>query len=298
MRLVLLHDEVGHHVLDRFGSDLIHVRTADVRRGRVDVLHLPPGGRVGRHDAAATQVFVVASGSGWVEDGDGNRLRIGVGRAAVWEAGESHAVDTEEGLTALVIEGSIDVLAPTGWDGPITVAEHDPAWADWFRAIHDHVWPAVSHVATRIDHVGSTSVPGLAAKPIIDTDVVVDDPAKVPEVSKALATLGYRWRGDLGVQGRQAYARLEVDPFLPPNHLYCVVDGSRAHLDHVLLRDLLRVDPEARERYAALKRRNAVDADGDMDRYVRAKARLVAELLTRARAECGLPPVDYWDPEA
>lgn len=295
MRIVLLHDEVGHHV-DRFGSDMVHVRVADVRRGRVDVLHLPPGGRVGRHEASSTQLFLVVAGSGWVEDGEGNRLPIGVGRGAVWQAGESHGVDTAEGLTALVVEGSVEVLAPTGWDGPILVADHDPAWADWFRTVHDHLWPAVSHVATRIDHVGSTSVPGLAAKPIVDTDIVVDDPAKVPEVSGALATLGYRWRGDLGVEGREAFAPVDVDPSLPPHHLYCVVDGNRAHLDHVLLRDLLREDAEARERYADLKRRNAAEADGDMDRYVKAKARLVAELLTRARAERGLPAVDYWDP--
>ena len=77
------------------------------------------------------------------------------------------------------------------------------------------------------------------------------------------------------------------------------MEDSRAHLDHWLLRDLLRADPGARDalRYAALKRRNAELADRDMDLYVAAKAGLVAELLTRARAERGLPPVAYWDPE-
>ena len=296
MRIVRFDAEVGHHVVDRFGSDLVHVRTADVRRGRVDVLLLPAGGRVGRHDAAARQLFVVTAGSGWVEDGEGNRLAIGPGRAALWEAGESHAVDTDDGLTALVIEGEVEVLAATSWRGPIVVADADPAWADWFRRVHDHVWPAVADVAVRIDHVGSTSVPGLAAKPIVDIDIVVDDASKVGEVSKALAGIGYRWRGDLGVDGRHAYAQVAVPDDLPPHHLYCVVDGNRAHLDHVLLRDLLREDADARSRYAELKRRNAAEADGDMDHYVKAKASLVAELLTRARAERGLEPVEYWDP--
>ena len=75
-----------------------------------------------------------------------------------------------------------------------------------------------------------------------------------------------------------------------------VVDQNRAHLDHVLLRDLLREDPDARARYAELKRRNAELADDDMDVYVAAKAAFVAELLTQARAERGLPAVAYWQP--
>ena len=64
-----------------------------------------------------------------------------------------------------------------------------------------------------------------------------------------------------------------------------VVENNKAHLDHWLLRDLLREDPSARQSYAALKRRNRDLADGDMDFYVAAKAALVAELLTRARTE-------------
>ncbi|MBO0727807.1 MAG: GrpB family protein, partial [Acidimicrobiaceae bacterium] len=60
--------------------------------------------------------------------------------------------------------------------------------------------------------------------------------------------------------------------------------------------DLLRTDPQARERYASLKRRNAHLAENNMDTYVAAKAELVAELLTRARAEQGLPPETYWEP--
>ena len=69
------------------------------------------------------------------------------------------------------------------------------------RRSADHVWPAVEDVALRIDHVGSTSVPGLAAKPLIDMDIVVSRPDDVPEVVQRLAAIGYRRRGDLGVAG-------------------------------------------------------------------------------------------------
>ena len=87
------------------------------------------------------------------------------------------------------------------------------------------------------------------------------------------------------------------DEGLPPHNLYLVVENNKAHVDHWLLRDMLRGDPEARERYAALKRRNVVLANRDIDVYVAAKATLVAELLTQARAARGLPPETYWQPD-
>ena len=178
----------------------------------------------------------------------------------------------------------------------ILVADYDPAWPRWFDQLAARVWSAVADVALRVEHVGSTSVPQLAAKPIIDLDVVVASGDGVDPVIERLAGIGYQWRGDLGVQGRQAFTAVD-DRGQPPHHLYLVVEHSTAHLNHVLLRDLLRQDAEARERYAALKRANAELAAGDLEVYTAAKAAFVAALLTRARAERGLPPVEYWAPQ-
>ena len=178
----------------------------------------------------------------------------------------------------------------------MVVSDYDPEWKDWFQTVYDYVWPAVHDVAVRIDHVGSTSVPGLAAKPVIDLDIVVATEDDVRPVIERLAAIGYRWRGDLGVHGREAF-RPPPSEALPPNNLYLVVEDNRAHMDHWLLRDLLRSDDEARESYAALKRYNAEQADGDIDVYVAAKANFVAGLLSKARAERGLEPESYWDPE-
>jgi GrpB-like predicted nucleotidyltransferase (UPF0157 family) len=181
----------------------------------------------------------------------------------------------------------------------IVVAEYDPAWPRWFDALHRHVWPAVADVAVRIDHVGSTAVPGLAAKPIIDMDIVVAAEPDVRPAIDRLATIGYRWQGDLDVPGREAFRDVGDHDHdgLPAHNLYLVVEDNKAHLDHWLLRDLLRQDPDARRRYAELKRRNATVAGGDIEVYVARKASLVAELLTRARAERGLPPAIYWRPD-
>ena len=149
----------------------------------------------------------------------------------------------------------------------------------------------------RIDHVGSTAVPGLAAKPIIDIDIVVASEDQVGTVIERLATDGYRWRGDLGVVGREAFDARHADG-LPRHHLYVVVENNRAHLYHAdpLRGTLCETMPRLENATPPLKRRNAQLANNDMDVYVAAKATLVAQLLTRARAERGLPPETYWSP--
>lgn len=295
MKIFRFDEEVSIPISD-FGSDFrIGPLTEADSRVRVHVMHLPPGGRIGRHMATMPQMFVVVEGVGLVSGSEGRHRVIGPGYAALWDAGEDHDASSEEGLTAICIEGEFEVAATTV-TREVVVRDYDPEWPAWFQEVSDYVWPAVRDLAVRIDHVGSTSVPGLAAKPIIDLDIVVATEHDVRPVIESLATIGYRWRGDLGVHGREAF-RPPTSESLPPNNLYLVVEDNKAHMDHWLLRDLLLGDDEARESYAALKRYNAEHADGDIDVYVAAKANFVADLLTRARAERGFEPESYWDPE-
>jgi GrpB-like predicted nucleotidyltransferase (UPF0157 family) len=262
---------------------------------RVAVFHLPPGGAVGRHRAAAPQLFGVVAGGGWVSGDDGKRRPIACGYGALWDVGELHEVTTETGLTAICIEGDFETLAMAVTQ-VIEVVEPDPDWPTWFERVSAHVWPVVADLALRIEHVGSTSVPALAAKPIIDMDVVVPEEERVAAVIDRLASIGYQWRGDLGVEGRQAF-RPPSEPVLPRHHLYLVVENNKAHVDHWLFRETLGGDPEVRERYERLKRHNQELAGGDMDVYVAAKAAFVADVLRRARDERGLPAAQYWEPD-
>lgn len=167
----------------------------------------------------------------------------------------------------------------------LVIADYDPVWAETFRRLQAFIAPALDGISADIQHVGSTAVPGLAAKPIIDIDVVVESEAVVPLVIARLAELGYRHEGNLGLPGREAF---QQPPGLPIHHLYVVVAGSRPHLDHVLLRDLLRRDPEAADAYAAEKRRHAHLLPVSRLAYLDAKAAVVEALLSRARAEAGL----------
>ena len=84
----------------------------------------------------------------------------------------------------------------------IEIADYDPRWPATFASLRDRIAPLLPDAT--IEHVGSTSVPGLAASPIIDLDVIVADASDVPLAIALLATLRYAHRGDLGVPGREA----------------------------------------------------------------------------------------------
>ena len=163
---------------------------------------------------------------------------------------------------------------------PASVVEYDARWPVWFAEIRDGLSPYLEGIPHTVEHVGSTAVPGLAAKPIIDVDVVVPAADHVPAAVAAMVAAGYHHEGDLGITGREAFT-------LPPDaahyhHLYVVVDGNKPHQDHALLRDHLRANAADRERYAALKREVAHLLTTDRTAYVEAKAGLVEEIIQRA----------------
>lgn len=165
-------------------------------------------------------------------------------------------------------------------DAPAVVTAYDPRWPGLFEVLRDRADAALAGVAHVTEHVGSTAVPGLDAKPIIDLDVVVPDKAAARAAIKALAAAGWQHEGDLGITGREA--------FQPPgdavyHHLYVVVAGSRPHRDHIDLRDFLRTHPTHAARYGDLKHRLAALLQGDRPAYSQSKAELISEFLRQAR---------------
>lgn len=158
----------------------------------------------------------------------------------------------------------------------IEVVDYDPAWPDVFEQLRRRLWAVVGGSAVAIHHVGSTSVPGLAAKPIIDMSVVVKSGDDVPRAIARLATLGYVHRGDLGIVGREAF---EAPADLPAHHLYVCPAGSLALRNHMALRDYLRAHPDVARRYGDSKKRLAVEFHDDIDGYVAGKTTFILSIL-------------------
>jgi GrpB-like predicted nucleotidyltransferase (UPF0157 family) len=262
---------------------------------RAGVLFLNEGAHYGVAPSQLQQLIAVTAGSCTVDAEGLSPFVLSANQAMVADPHEVWSLSAREAVVALVMEGSFDVWA-VAVTQDIAVVPYDVAWPDWFERISDQLEPFIRAHALRVDHVGSTSVPGLAAKPIIDVDVVASSENEVPILIEAITAAGYRWRGDLGVTGREAFSPVR-DSGLPEHHLYLVVENNKAHLDHLLLRDVLRNNSHLRDEYAALKLSNVDVAAGNMDIYVAAKAGFVARLLTRARRDLGLPPVEYWTPD-
>lgn len=138
---------------------------------------------------------------------------------------------------------------------------------------------AVSELAISIEHVGSTAVPELAAKPIIDIDIVVDSSAVVPTIIKRLSPLGYVHQGNFGIADREAFA----SPVgTPAHHLYVCVQGAVALKNHLAIRDCLRNSAAAAAKYGLLKKELARRFPNNIDSYVDGKTDFLLELLREA----------------
>jgi GrpB-like predicted nucleotidyltransferase (UPF0157 family) len=158
----------------------------------------------------------------------------------------------------------------------IIVVDYDPSWPDRFERLRTGIWPSIAGVATTIEHVGSTSVRGLAAKPIIDMTIVVPDAEAMRTVIERLATIGYRHRGDLGVPGREAFDR-PADSV--EHHLYSCVCGNEGLRNHLAVRDYLRSNPLTAKGYGELKKRLAARFADDIDGYVDGKTEFILGIL-------------------
>ena len=171
----------------------------------------------------------------------------------------------------------------------IKVTDYDETWPVRAAAAAAELVPL--GVFGAIEHIGSTSVPGLAAKPIIDLMAAAASLDAVAAIEDALARLGYQ-RLDVFPPGRLYYYRDEDGP--QACHLHVVPADTFGTRNEQLLRDHLRAHPEDARRYAELKQRLAAEHT-DGTEYLRAKTGLIQELTDRARADRGLASVPVWE---
>ena len=161
-------------------------------------------------------------------------------------------------------------------DSAVVVAPYRAAWPLAFEHLKRHLGRVLKSMPCSIEHVGSTAVRGLNAKPIIDVSVLLDDGRDVSAAIAAIASLGYAHIGDLGVDGREAF---DQPAFLPRHNLYVGQRDAASMRNHLVFRDALLADPSLLARYAGLKQRLA-DAHGDsVARYTAEKTAFITTVL-------------------
>lgn len=162
---------------------------------------------------------------------------------------------------------------------PIIVVDYDPRWPALFESLRAEIARALCDLAPWIEHVGSTAVPGLAAKPIIDIDVLLRSASDFSVCLERLAALGYEHRGDLGIPEREAFA---TPPDRPAHHLYVCPPESREFRRHLALRDYLRTHPSDASSYGELKRSLAIRYRDERSAYGDGKREFIESLLRSA----------------
>ena len=165
----------------------------------------------------------------------------------------------------------------------VIVLPYDAAWESAFEAIKAEIQTALGDLMLGIEHVGSTSVKGMSAKPCIDIDVVIRDYSVFDAVVQKLDVIGYIHEGDLGIQDREAFKYADK-PHLMTHHLYvCPRESEELHR-HIVFRDFLRKNPEAVKKYSRVKKTAAQLFPDSIDQYIEYKSPCIEELYK----ECGL----------
>ena len=164
---------------------------------------------------------------------------------------------------------------------PVVIVDYNPLWPKQFETLRSRLANILDGLALTIQHVGSTAVPGLAAKPILDIDVLLKSADELPLAIAALESIGYQHRGDLGIPGREAF-RAPAGDFR--HHLY-VCPNDTEYRRHIAFRDHLCSHPEDANAYASLKRELAIRFRDDREAYNNAKREFVESILRKSAKE-------------
>jgi GrpB-like predicted nucleotidyltransferase (UPF0157 family) len=155
------------------------------------------------------------------------------------------------------------------------IVEHNPKWAFQFEKIKEKYLEALKNIDVQIEHIGGTSVPLLAAKNIIDIDIIFMKEADFESIKQRLEVIGYIHKGNQGIAGREVFKRngLENDEILDniPHHLYLCKHESTELQRHILFRNYLKANETARNFYQNLKQSIALEANNDRKRYTEIK---------------------------
>ena len=165
----------------------------------------------------------------------------------------------------------------------VIVMPYEEAWESAFEEIKNEIEAEIGDLIFGIEHIGSTSVKGLSAKPCIDIDVIIKDYSVFDEIVSKLGAIGYIHEGNLGIIDREAF-KYNDKPHLMMHHLYVCPQYSKELHRHITFRNFLRSNPEAVKKYSAVKEKAAELFPYDIDQYIEYKSPCIEELYMM----CGL----------
>ena len=165
----------------------------------------------------------------------------------------------------------------------VVISPYNEQWKNDFEKIKSEIVNVIGDLIIGVEHVGSTSVEGMSAKPCIDIDVIIKDYYIFDAIVSKLETIGYFYEGNLGIKNREAFKYLNKSP-LPTQHLYVCPQKSEELYRHITFRDFLRNNVDAVKKYSYVKETAARLFPNDIEKYMEYKSPCIEELY----ALCGL----------
>ena len=163
----------------------------------------------------------------------------------------------------------------------VEVVPHDPRWRDAFATEAPHVAAALGENVVAVHHIGSTAIPDIHAKPVIDMLAEVRDIAEVGGRSWAMESVGYEVMGEFGIPGRR-YFRKDNQDGIRTHHIHAFQAGAAEAERHLAFRDYMIAHPADAQRYSELKRKLAEEFPQSMDGYMDGKDGFIKEMERRA----------------
>ena len=164
----------------------------------------------------------------------------------------------------------------------VVVEKWNPQWKYEYEKIVASLGKDIIYNSIKIEHVGSTSVEGLSAKPIIDLDIVIEND-NFEIIKRLLNDKGYKHEGDLGIEGREAFSYSGKEELMT-HHLYVCPKDSKELFKHITFRDFLKNNPALASEYSKVKEQAAVLYPDDIDKYMEFKS----EIIEKIYKKCGL----------
>jgi GrpB-like predicted nucleotidyltransferase (UPF0157 family) len=163
----------------------------------------------------------------------------------------------------------------------VQVVPHDPQWLDAFESEAKQVAAALDKNVVAVHHIGSTAIPNVYAKPVIDLLVEVRDITEVDGQNSAMESLGYEVMGEYGIRSRR-YFRKDNQEGIRTHNIHAFAAGSAEAQRHLAFRDYMIAHPEEAQRYSELKRKLAEQHSQSMDAYMDGKDDFIKEMDRRA----------------
>lgn len=164
----------------------------------------------------------------------------------------------------------------------VVVEKWNPQWKYEYEKIVASLGKDIIYNSIKIEHVGSTSVEGLSAKPVIDLDIVIEKD-KFAIIKELLNKKGYEYEGDLGIEGREAFSYSGKEELMT-HHLYVCPKDSKELFKHITFRNFLKNNPALAAEYSKVKEQAAVLYTDDIDKYMEFKSEIIEKIYKR----CGL----------